>query len=252
MDPYKVLGVDKSATQEDIKNSYRKLASKHHPDKQGGDTTTFQQIQAAYDILSDASKRQAYDNPSPQYRAYSGSSNPFQDMINEFMRQTQQRIYTITIFITIEQSISGAVENVHINTPNGPKLIQLSIPVGIGDGQQVRYEGIIPDGPLQVIFRLHQHPKFERQGNNLYSRYEINVLELLVGTKITVTDVYGTDIEISIPAMTKPDSKFRLPGKGLKSNGTIGDYYVLLVAKLPDKLSPEFVQSIKKEVNSNT
>ena len=252
MDPYKVLGVDRSATPEDIKNSYRKLASKHHPDRPGGDTVTFQQIQAAYDILSNPERKQEYDNPQPQYRAYSGSSNPFQDMINEFMRQTQQRVYTITIFVTLEQSINGAVENVHINTPQGPKLIQLNIPAGIGDGQQIRYDGILPDGPLQVIFRYHQHPKFERHGNNLYSKHEINMLELLIGTTITVVDVYGTSIEITIPPMTKPESKFRLAGKGLKCNGTIGDYYVLIAAKLPDKLSTEFLQSIKNEVDSNT
>ena len=63
-DHYTTLGVDKSATPEDIKKAYRSLASKHHPDK-GGDTAKFQEIQTAYATLSDPEKRQQYDNPNP-------------------------------------------------------------------------------------------------------------------------------------------------------------------------------------------
>jgi preprotein translocase subunit Sec63 len=62
-DHYATLGVAKTATQDEIKRAFRKLASQHHPDK-GGDTQKFQEIQAAYDTLGDAAKRQAYDNPA--------------------------------------------------------------------------------------------------------------------------------------------------------------------------------------------
>jgi len=66
MDYYSILGVSKSASQDDIKKAYRKLASKHHPDR-GGDTSKFQQIEEAYRTLSDDQKRAQYDNPMPQY-----------------------------------------------------------------------------------------------------------------------------------------------------------------------------------------
>ena len=56
MDHYQILGVGKTATPEEIKHAYRKLASKHHPDK-GGDTAMFQKIQTAYDTLNDPNKR---------------------------------------------------------------------------------------------------------------------------------------------------------------------------------------------------
>ena len=62
---YETLGVSKSATPEEIKRAYRKLASQHHPDK-GGDTAKFQQVEEAYRVLSDPAQRQQYDNPQPQ------------------------------------------------------------------------------------------------------------------------------------------------------------------------------------------
>ena len=62
MDYYKILGIERGASDEEIKRAYRKLASIHHPDK-GGDTQKFQEIQQAYSVLGDAAQRQQYDNP---------------------------------------------------------------------------------------------------------------------------------------------------------------------------------------------
>jgi DnaJ-class molecular chaperone len=62
---YETLGVPKGASDEEIKRAYRKLATQHHPDKQGGNTAKFQEIQSAYETLSDPVKRQQHDNPNP-------------------------------------------------------------------------------------------------------------------------------------------------------------------------------------------
>lgn len=250
MDPYNILGVDRSATQEDIKNAYRRLANKHHPDR-GGDTRKFQEIQAAYDAINDPQKRAQHDNPQhfggfgPGFRH---TSNPFDDFINQFFHQTRQKIYTVTVFVTLEQIAAGSIENVQINTPTGMKLIQLRIPANIEDGGQVRYEGIMPDGILQVQFRVHRHPTFTREGHDLHITTQVDIFQLIVGTKITVGDIYGKKIEVTIPAMTKPGTKFRLPGHGL---GGIGDQYVLIDGKLPDKIGPDTLNQIKLEVQRN-
>lgn len=252
MDPYNILGVDRGATQEDIKNAYRRLANKHHPDR-GGDTHKFQEIQAAYDTLTDPQKRAQYENPhhfggfGPGFRQ---TSNPFDDFINQFFNQTanRQRIYTVTVFVTLEQIAAGSIENVQINTPAGLKLIQLRIPANIEDGGQVRYEGIMPDGILQVQYRIHRHPTFTREGHDLHITVGVDIFKLIVGTKLTVGDIYGKRIELTIPPMTKPGTKMRLQGHGL---GGIGDQYVLIDGKLPDKIDPVTLNQIKLEVQRN-
>lgn len=250
MDPYKILGVDRSATPEEIKAAYRKLAGRNHPDR-GGDTAVFQEIQAAYDILSDPVKRSNYDNPASQFGGGDPFMHPFgnfNDIINQFFNQTRQKIYTLTVFVTLEQIARGSVENIHINTPAGKKVIQLNIPQNIEDGSQVRYEGIMQDGALQVQFRVHRHPVFTRQGNDLYSSTSVNVFKLIVGCEIQTVDIYGKEIVVNIPPMTKPGTKFRIPGRGLAGSG---DQYILIDAALPDKISSITIDRIKQELQEN-
>ena len=84
---YQTLGVERTASAEDIKRAYRKLAGQHHPDR-GGDTAKFQTIQAAYDVLGDQGKRQQYDNPAPQFSG--GAPFDFDNIFNMFGARFQQ------------------------------------------------------------------------------------------------------------------------------------------------------------------
>src|SRR3989344_8004682 len=74
-DYYQILGIAKNASEEDIKKSFRTLAHKYHPDKQGGDANKFKEVSEAYSILSDKKRRAEYDSGGP---SFSGGSNPFQ------------------------------------------------------------------------------------------------------------------------------------------------------------------------------
>lgn len=250
MNPYSVLGVQENATPDEIKNAYRKLASKHHPDR-GGDTKKFQEIQQAYDILSDENKRRDYFRPqTPENFNFSHhfGRNPFEDLINQFTRGAKQNIYTVTVFVTLDQVAHGSNENIHINTPQGPKLIQIQVPQGIEDGTQVRYDGLIPNGWLQILFRIHRHQKFDRSNLDLQIIQEVNVFELIIGTKIVVTDIFNKQMEVNIPPNTKPGSKFRIPKHGLIRSGITGDLYVLITPVIPDKISIELLNLIKLEM----
>lgn len=61
-DYYNILGIPRTATQEEIKKAYRKLAHQHHPDKKGGDESKFKEVNEAYQVLSDPKKKSSYDN----------------------------------------------------------------------------------------------------------------------------------------------------------------------------------------------
>lgn len=84
-DYYKILGVDRKSTKDDIKKAYRKLSKKYHPDVNSGGDEKFKEIAEAYDVLSDDKKRSQYDNPSPF-----GGNNPFEDLFREFGQQRRK------------------------------------------------------------------------------------------------------------------------------------------------------------------
>ncbi len=76
-DYYKILGVGKTATEEEIKKAYRKLAHQHHPDKQGGDEGKFKEVNEAYQVLSNKEKRAQYDRFGQVFEGGQGGGNPF-------------------------------------------------------------------------------------------------------------------------------------------------------------------------------
>jgi curved DNA-binding protein len=253
MDYYNILGVPKTATQQEIKQAYRRLASKHHPDR-GGDTAEFQKIEEAYRTLSDDEKRHQYDNPNPHqnfagFPFANGNINIFEEMFNQFNRQRQQRIYTVTVFITLEQVASGEIETINVNTPAGGKTFQISVPKGIEDGQKINYENLMPDGVLQIMFRIHPHPIFERRRLDLISNKELSVIDLILGTTISFTTIYNQTLEITIHPRTKPGSSLRISGKGLEASNQRGDQYILITALIPDTISTELITALEQERN---
>ncbi len=80
-DYYKILGVEKTATEDDIKKAYRKLAHQYHPDKAGGNAEKFKEVSEAYQILSNKDKRTQYDRFGRVFDGAGGSpfggGNPF-------------------------------------------------------------------------------------------------------------------------------------------------------------------------------
>jgi curved DNA-binding protein len=259
MDYYQILGVDRSSTPEQIKQAYRKLASKHHPDK-GGDTVKFQQIEEAYRTLSDPQRRSEYDNPPQQFSGFPGGFqfdvngvNPFEEILNQFtrqQRQPRQRAYSAIIFVTLEQIATGSVEAIQLNTDQGPKTFQIRIPAGVEDGQRIRYDGLIPDGPLLITFRTHKHPTFERRGLDLVMSCDVSVFDLILGTTLTVPTIRGQTLEVTVHPRTKPGATLRIPNHGLETSNRRGDQFILINPTIPDTISDEVLQVLEQERNS--
>lgn len=247
---YHTLGVNRNASADEIKSAYRKLASQHHPDK-GGDKARFQEIQNAYSILGDAQKRAEYDNPQPQFSGFPGGFD-FNDIFSMFGHHGSQRRHQpghvrMTLWISLHDVATGGSRTVNLGTSQGTSTVNIDIPLGINDGDNVQYQGLGPGGvDLVVQYRVHPDPTWERHGLNLIKEERVVIWDLIVGGEITVTSITGSQLATQIPKETQPGSMLRLRGQGLKDrSGAQGDIFVRLVPILPDTIAPEIIDAIQ-------
>ncbi len=253
---YHILGVTQQATADEIKRAYRKLASQHHPDK-GGDTARFQEIQEAYAVLSDLEKRQQYDNPMPQF-SQGGSPFDFDAIFNIFgadLRGQRRQSPRLSIWITLADVITGGPRTMSIQTGAGVNQIEIDIPVGIRDNDNIRYPGLGPGGQdLVVNYRIKPDPKWQNDGTNIITDVVVDIWDLILGSELTITDPLGKELNVRIPPETQPQAILRARGRGLpprKLNGdwpnaTAGDLLIKLHAKIKSPIDPNILDAIRK------
>ena len=256
-DHYQTLGVSKGASQEEIKRAYRKLAAQHHPDR-GGDTAKFQELQAAYDVLSDEQKRGQYDNPRSNnvHFEFNGPNGfDFNSIFNMFGAQFQhpgfgpQRQYTrMSLWVTLLDVAQGGRRPVTVGTQHGNMTIEIEIPLGINDGDNVQYTGIGPNGTdLVVNYRIHPNPKWERKGLHLTTEHAVSIWTCIVGGESEIRDILGNQLVLTIPPLTQPGSVLRVKGHGLAAkNSPPGDMFVKVQGRLPASVDPELIEMIKQ------
>lgn len=260
-DYYQTLGVQRNATDDEIKRAYRKAAMKHHPDR-GGDQTKFQALQEAYATLSDPQKRQQYDNPHVRVNVnghpfHSGGS-PFDfDTIFEMFgarvnpRQQQQRTQRISVWIPLESAVVGGTRMISIGTMQGTSTVEISIPAGINDNENVRYPGLAAGGnDLIINYRVHPHPSWHRNGQDLYCERSLNFWQLILGTTLNIQDIHGKELSLTIPPRCRPGTIMRARGRGVAREGhATGDLLVKLQAVMPEDISQEIIDILQKQVN---
>jgi curved DNA-binding protein len=255
-DHYTTLGVPKTATADEIKRAFRRLASQHHPDK-GGDTAKFQAIQAAYDTLGDANKRAAYDNPQPQFSGFSSNGGqPFDlhNIFNMFAQgggfpggQQRRNHARMTLWISLADAVRGGAKTVAVSTTAGSTTVQIDIPPGIDDGDNVQYGGIAPGGmDLVVQFRLSPDPVWQREGVNLHTERRVSVWDLILGGDIEITTVQGRTLAFSVAPRTQPGTVVRLRSQGIHTrSGEKGDLLIRLQAELPANIPEPILDAVR-------
>lgn len=265
-DYYSILGVAKNASQDEIKKAYRRLAAKHHPDR-GGDTAKFQEIQTAYDTLSDDQKRAEYDNPQTQWTFNSSQfSHDFPDMFGNFgfggfrfhQRQPKNKNINIRVDVTLKDVILGKEVIGTIRLPSGKdQAIQLNIPPGVSHGDAIRFKELGDDSIPNIhrgdlIAQIVEVPSrdFRRDGPNIITEQAISVFDALLGKNIKIITPEEKELEISVPAGIQAGQMVKCAGHGIPiRNGFRGDLYVQIVVKTPknireeDKLIVEQLQS---------
>ena len=255
-DHYATLGVPKTASADEIKRAYRKLASQHHPDK-GGDVKKFQEIEQAYRVLSDAQQREQYDNPNP-FSGFHGAQNmhgfDFDSIFDIFgtrFRQQRPQYVRCHLTISLEDSARGGRRQVSVATHAGNNTIEIEIPVGINDGDNIQYQGIAPGGlDLIVIFRVLADNRWHRQNDTLICERHLTIWDLILGTDIQITDILNNQLVLTVPPNTQPGTVLRMRGRGMpnRMNGR-GDLLVRIQAHIPDQINPAILDAIKQHRN---
>ena len=275
-DYYEVLGVQKGASDDEIKKAFRKLAVKYHPDKNPGDKEAeakFKEANEAYSVLSDKTKRARYDqfghagvggagggaggNPFGGAYGFNGQSFNFDfgggagldDILGAmfgfgggFRGARRGRDMRTSITISFEDAIFGTSRSIMVDG----KEIKLKIPAGIYDGQQIRLQGKGaespveggPRGDLYVEIRVRAHKTLTREGDLILSEVTISMVDAVLGTEVDVQTVDG-NVTMKIPAGTQPGTNFKLSGHGAPRLGSEerGPHIVTVNVEIPKNLS---------------
>ena len=275
--PYEVLGVASSASQDEIKAAYRKLAKELHPDINPGDTIVeqrFKEVTAAYDMLSDEGKRAQFDrgeiNPDGSPRMdgmFRGGFNPaggsggadFEDLVADLFgrrrrpRQTKGQSITYSVRVPFLEAVRGGVQRVRLHDDT---TVDVNIPAGTSDGDSLRLKGRgMPgagggsNGDAFVEIQVDPHAYFARDGLDIRVDVPISLMEAVLGAKVNVPTIHGT-VAVTVPAGSSSGQVLRLKGRGIAKSGKKGDEFARLMIQLPEKMDPklkEFVRSWTKQ-----
>jgi curved DNA-binding protein len=253
-DHYATLGISPGASDADIKRAYRRLASQHHPDK-GGDTARFQAVEEAYRTLSDPKTRQEYDNPQPRAHFSHATFNVddiFAMFGQRFQQQARQPLANLQLWITLQDLANPGPRIIAVSSPYGESQIEIQIPPGVRDGDSVRYPRVAPGNQdLVITYRIRQDPIWQRDGDHVIKDHTVDVWQAMLGDRIRVTTLQGTEIELTIPAMTQPGTILRVRGHGLPDRNAKhrGDMLVRVAMRLPDSVPESLLEEIRRAVS---
>lgn len=277
IDYYNVLGLDRNASSDDIKKSYRKMARKRHPDlnpDNRGSHNKFQQINEANEVLSDPEKRQKYDlygkdwqhadqsekaersrtnaseaGGSRSYSEYNDSD--FSDFFSSMFGRSESKSAQIKFRgqdynAELRLSLADAyVTHRQTITVNG-KNIRITIPAGIENGQVIKLKGYGgngvnggPNGDLYITFSIADDLKLKRSGDDLYTLVDLDLYIAVLGGDVTI-DTFSGRLKLTVKPETQNGTKIRLKGKGFpvyKKEAQFGDLYVTYSLRLPTDLT---------------
>ncbi len=282
-DYYNVLGVTKSATAQEIKTAYRKLALEFHPDrnKTKEADAKFKEVTKAYEVLSNDDKRKTYDQvghagfeqggfggaqggggqQGGQYGPFSytysqggnaggfdfgGYSDPFEIFEQFFGGQSPfgQRQQRRPSY-SIKISFDEGIHGTEKQVSIDGKSQKIKIPAGVDRGQRMRF------GDYDVVVDVGHSNKFAREGYNIVSEKEISFPKAALGGEMPIETVDG-EVKIRIPAGTQPETVIRLAGRGVKhiQGSGKGDHYVRIKITVPKKLNRQQKELLEELENS--
>ncbi|MFM1573163.1 J domain-containing protein [Helcococcus ovis] len=280
-DYYEILGVSKSATPQEIKKAYRKLAKKYHPDLNGGSEEAaekLKEVNEAYDVLSDESKKQKYDqfgsayhdgmnfDPSQYGYTYTSGTGGFSDFFETLFgnggfsgaknfrggfsssdifggfggsSRKQRNRYDLEQFISLEDAYKGGNREVYVSLQGKNRKIEIKWPAGITGGKKIKVKGDRFGIDGDIYVKINIESKDELEGIDIIKDVEVYPWEAYFGTKKTIETLEGK-IKVNIPKNIQTDKKIKIAKKGFKDmKSNIGDLYLRIKIVNPINLDKE-------------
>lgn len=254
-DYYKIMGVPHTANEKEIKQAYRRLARKYHPDvsKETNAEEKFKEVGEAYEVLKDPEKRKMYDqylrtgqqeeaftHRHTQGDAYSHYTSPDFDFFESLFGQKPfhqtapaGQDVNAALNISLEDAYHGAVKEIQLSTGKEIQTLRVKIPAGIKEGQQIRLSGqgamgASKRGDLYITIHIDKHPLFDVMGNDIYLNLPVTPWEVALGSTVEVPTLRGK-VDLKIPPGSQGGQKLRLKNRGLAG----GDQFVILKLVTP-------------------
>jgi curved DNA-binding protein len=265
---YQILGVSRSATNEEIKKSFRKLARQYHPDVNPDDRQAeekFKDINEAYDVLSDEAKRADYDallsgrpnrrpRPSPPrsnasygtappprqpaeyWRDYSASTTKRTKVVGAASRPLPRDVEA-KLILPLEKAYRGGQERIRLEDG---RSLEVEMPRAMANGQRIRLKAQgLNGGDLYLKISLEPHPFWELRGSDIFCTIPVTPSEAILGGAIEVPTIDGP-VKMTVPKGVKAGQRLRLAQKGYPdAQGNRGDQLVEIQIAIPPEPSVE-------------
>jgi DnaJ-class molecular chaperone len=275
-DYYEILGVSRNASEKEIKQAYRRLARKYHPDVNPGDKSAeakFKEINEAHEVLSDAEKRHKYDQFGQQWQyadqfAKAGfKSSPFRgfgggrtstifdfgdlgtegfgsffDSILRNATGTRTRPKRTRVVEPVEYPIEVSLEEAYRGSARvievDGRRLEVKVPPGVKDGSKIHIPGDGYRGDIYLVVSVKPHPRFQRKDDDLYTDVSVPLFYAIFGGEVVVQTLKGS-LMLKIPPETQNGKVFRLKGKGMPHLGKsgAGNLFAKVQVVLPTNLS---------------
>lgn len=278
---YDILGVSEDASNEQIKNAFKSIAKKEHPDR-GGNEAVFKEANEAYDTLKSSQKRHDYDT----MRKFGGTTqgggqHPFfnEDIFGDFFsgfgigdmqfnftqgpgrtrtfrsQPRGNRNVQVRMALSIKEVMTENEKTINYKLPSGrDEFATVKIPAGVQHGVTFKFQGMgddtiknVPRGDLMVLMSVLDSDGYTRKGNDLYTDKTINCFQAMRGYEFNLKTLDNKIIKVKVPEGTQPNTILQVKGQGMPVHKTIdirGNLYVKIHVLIP-QLSASDLKKIK-------
>lgn len=268
-DYYEVLSVSKTASGEEIKKAYRKIAIELHPDRNPGDASAedrFKEASEAFSVLSNEDKRARYDRHG--HRAFGGDGPDPVDFgaVTEVLEGVWGKVFgpkkpkrgrdiRYNLSLSFEEAALGVGKEITIDRPTLKGVVSermtVKVPAGVKDGAVRTVRGAGEEsqggvGDLHVYIKVREHDFFDRKGADIRCSVPISFAQATLGDEIEIPTLEG-NVKMNVPAGTVSGTVLRLRGRGLSilAGAGKGDQLVEVHIEVPKELTPKQREAVE-------